>query len=412
MVSQTLKRLRSDKQNKWRKYTRSRNIVTYAEYKSAANKFKSEFLKSKCDYEKLLFISQNSNSKFFKYVKSQSEARYGIPCIKKSDGTFAISDYEKACEFLTYFSSVFVKDNNVLPDFPIQCNDSLQTFTCSVQDILKTVRKLKSNSAPGPDGITAYFFKSVLANIVNPLCTLFNKSLSGGCLPNDWKIAYITPIFKKGDAQYTSQYRPISLTSVLCKILERIIRDQLLDYINKNDILPKEQHGFRPKKSTLSNLIECLNDWTLNFDNGICTNVIYLDYAKCFDSVCHSKLLYKLKKYGISGLALDWISNFLCNRTQHVKINSSVSSAAIVESGVPQGTVLGPLLFLIYSADLPKVIKHSKLSMYADDTKLYKTISNNNDFMLLQEGLNEILVWANSWQMKLNPEKNKNVTNW
>lgn len=103
----SLKRLRSDKQNKWRKYTRSRNIVTYAEYKSAANKFKSEFLKSKCDYEKLLFISQNSNSKFFKYVKSQSEARYAIPCIKKNDETFAISDYEKAWEFLNYFSSVF-----------------------------------------------------------------------------------------------------------------------------------------------------------------------------------------------------------------------------------------------------------------------------------------------------------------
>ena len=405
--NRTLKSLHRIKQTKWKKYSRSRNVVTHAEYKAAATNFKREFLVSKCNFEKHLFKTDNSKAKFYGYVKSQTSVCNSIPCLKRQDGSLAFTDYEKACEFNEYFASVFVRDNGILPAFSTTCSDSLNYFSCSQRDIVKVVRKLKNSSSPGPDGLNVFFLKMVLAVIVNPLCTMFNVSLNHGTLPSDWKTAYIIPIFKKGDAQKASQYRPISLTSVICKILERVVREKLLDYVMKNNIVPKEQHGFIPKKSTVTNLLECLNDWSQSFDNGRGTNVVYLDYSKCFDSVCHSKLLFKLSKYGIAGPALTWLGNFLTNRVQSVKVNNTISPSASVMSGVPQGTVLGPILFLLYSADLPAAVSHCKISMYADDTKIYKEITNIQDCLLLQQDLDSITNWAETWQMSLNPDKTK-----
>jgi len=405
--NKTLKNLHRAKQSKWIKYSRSRNVVTFAEYKAAASKFRKEFLLSKCNFEKDLFRTDNNNAKFYGYVKSQTSVRNCIPCLKRNDGSLAFTDYEKSCEFMEYFASVFVTDNGVLPDFTVTCSDNLNNFSCSERDIVKVVRKLKSTSSPGPDGINAFFLKKILAVIVNPLCKVFNVSLDHGMLPKDWKTAHIIPVFKKGDAQKASQYRPISLTSVICKILERVVREKLLDYALKNNIVPKEQHGFLPKKSTVTNLLECLNDWSQSFDKSRGTNVIYLDYTKCFDSVCHSKLLYKLSKYGITGPAHLWLKNFLTERLQSVKVSDVISPETSVKSGVPQGTVLGPILFLFYSADLPAVVSHCKLSMYADDTKIYTEINNMQDCLLLQKDLDSIAKWAEIWQMSLNPDKTK-----
>ena len=405
-----LKNLRTRKQRKWKKYIRSRNIVSHAEYKTSAQNFRSEFIKAKLNYEQNLFSNQNNNGKFFGYIKSQTSVNTSIPCIKKSDGNIAMNDHEKCSEFSKYFSSVFVNDNHIMPEFTSTCTDTLSSFTCSTRDISKTVKKLRGNSSPGPDGITVLFLKNVIANIAGALCKVYNMSITEGVLPHDWKVAHIIPLFKKGDPQLPLQYRPVSLTSVICKILERIIHSQMLEYIVRNNIIPHCQHGFLPKKSTTTNLLECLNDWTRNYDNNLSTDIIYLDYSKCFDKVCHSKLLLKLTNYGIIGPAHHWIENFLTNRVQHVKINNSVSESAMVISGVPQGTVLGPLLFLFYSADLPNEVLHSDISIYADDTKLYKAIHNVNDCIELQNDLNRIYSWAQKWQMELNPDKTKLLT--
>ena len=407
-----LHRLRLIKQRRWRTYFNNRNIVTYADYRAAAQNFRSEFLSSKCKYEEKLFGSNNNvdSKRFHNYVKKQNTVSSSIPCMKRDDGSLATSDYEKSCLFSGYFASVFTEDNNVLPDFNPTCDARLDSFSCSVNNVVKVIRKLKNNSSPGIDNYTPFFLKQILAHIANPLTKLFNVSLSEGVVPSDWKTAIIIPIFKKGDPQRASQYRPVSLTSVICKTLERIIREQLVKYLIDNDIIPKEQHGFLSKKSTTTNLLECLDKWTKNFDDGRQTDIIYLDYSKCFDTVCHSKLVYKLSKYGISNSALNWITSFLTDRVQHVKINNSMSSPANVLSGVPQGSVLGPVLFLCFSADLQHVVKYSNISIYADDTKLFKAIDNVLDCLLLQQDLNAICKWADTWQLRLNPDKTKRLT--
>ena len=404
-----LKRLRVIKQRKWHRYIRNKNIVTHTEYKCSANKFRTEFINAKCEYEKKLFSTRNNSGSFYGYVKSQTKRKCSIPSLKKQDGSLATSDLDKAIEFSNYFSTVFTEDNNVTPIFNYDSNSRLEQFTCDVRTMIKVVLKLKSNSSPGPDGFTAGFVKKILAHVATPLCQIYKQSLTDGIVPDEWKSAHIIPIFKKGDQQKTSQYRPVSLTSIFSKILERIIRPQLLDFMYLNNLVPKDQHGFVPKRSTVTNLLECMNLWTLNFDKKLSTDVIYLDYSKCFDSVCHSKFLYKISKYGISGAAFKWIQSFLLDRYQYVKINNTLSPSVRVISGVPQGTVLGPIFYLLFTADLPNVVSHSNISMYADDTKIFRPIQNNSDCVLLQKDLNSIFLWAKKWQMKLNPEKTKHL---
>ena len=184
----------------------------------------------------------------------------------------------------------------------------------------------------------------------------------------------------------------------------------MIEHLSVNGIIPGNQHGFLSKKSTVTNLIECLDNWTKCFDMGLQTDVVYLDYSKCFDSVVHSKLLYKLANlYGIVDSAYNWIENFLANRYQYVKVGSALSRGQTVLSGVPQGTVLGPLLFLCFSADINSIVSHVHVSMYADDTKVYKPIHSEADCVLLQDDLNRIHEWASNWQLKLNSDKTKHL---
>jgi hypothetical protein len=404
-----LKHIKRVKQRKWQRYMRNKNIVKYAQYQDSAVMFKSELLKAKCNYEKNLFENRKTNSKkFYNYIRKQTTVCSAIPCLKNGE-FLATSDKEKADLFSEYFATVFVDDNQVSPDFVTNCENSLSSFSCDKKEMIKIGKKLKLSSSPGPDRLSALFMKNIIANIADPLCKLYNICLSHGHVPADWKIAHVIPIYKKGNSQLPSNYRPVSLTSILCKILERIVRPQMISYLFDNNIIPKNQHGFLSKKSTVSNLIECLDKWTKNYDKGCQSDVIYLDYSKCFDSVVHSKLLQKLSKYGITGNAYRWIENFLVNRIQHVKVGQSLSDSQSVISGVPQGTVLGPLLFLCFSSDINTVVKHSCISMYADDTKLFRANNSSDDCCLLQADLDRVYTWASDWQLKLNPDKTKHL---
>ncbi len=189
-------------------------------------------------------------------------------------------------------------------------------------------------------------------------------------------------------------YRPISLTSSVCKVLETIIRDHILDFCRTNNIFSTFQHSFLPKRSTESQLLSCLNDWNSYLNNRMAVDVIYFDFAKAFDTVCHPKLLVKLSALGIRVVLLQWIESYLSCRSQYVKVGDSRSMPANATSGVPQVSVLGPILFLLFINDLPKCISNSKIGMYADYVKLYRAVNSLTDCRLLQQDINSLVEWS------------------
>ena len=213
------------------------------------------------------------------------------------------------------------------------------------------------------------------------------------------------PVHKKGERHFVANYRPISLTSIVVKIMERIICRKLTEALEKSNCLNDAQFGFRSHRSTVSLLLSAVHDWSLSLELRNSVHCVFLDFAKAFDSVAHEHLLVKLQCLGIDGKLLQWIRSFLTDRWQRVVINGTYSDWLSVRSGVPQGSVLGPLLFLIYIDDLHSVVKNSTVKLYADDVTIYKEIKSETDCILLQEDLDRICDWANKWQLRLNASK-------
>ena len=203
-------------------------------------------------------------------------------------------------------------------------------------------------------------------------------------------------------------YRPISLTSITCKIMESIIRDQLMTYFQYNKLFNNHQYGFIKGRSAVMQLLKIMDDWVINLENGSHVDIIYTDFEKAFDKVPHRRLLSKLNAYGIDSKLVIWIEAFLCHRTQQVKINGVLSCSKHVLSGIPQGTVLGPLLFIIFINDMPEVcVNLSNIFLFADDAKIYKCISDRDDCKKLNMSCQNVFDWSEKWCMKLNVDKCK-----
>ena len=272
--------------------------------------------------------------------------------------------------------------------------------------VFEKLFKLKPFKAPGPDGIHPYTLKECSSSICRPLCMLFNHSLQSGQLPQDWKCTNIIPVFKKGVKSEASNYRPISLTSQIIKILESIVCDSIHKLITEHNLIYPHQHGFMPRKSCLTNLLESFQDWIHSVDGGLGVDIIYLDYKKAFDSVPHCRLLHKLEGYGLSGNLLLWLTDFLNQRYQRVTVDGAHSRWCRVISGVPQGSVLGPLLFVICINDLSQNI-NCNIKQYADDTKLYTTVQEDKDISQFQRDLDHVAEWSNKWQLSFSFSKCK-----
>ena len=259
------------------------------------------------------------------------------------------------------------------------------------------------NKASGPDQISVNVLRNCLDFDV-PLCLLFNQSIQTSILPQDWRDANVTPLHKKGPRSKKQNYRPVSLTSQVVKLLERLIQDSLLSLLQENGTITCHQHGFQSGCSCVTQLLACLNDWTDSYDKHVETDIIYMDFAKAFDSVPHKRLLLKLKQVGIRGRVLNWIGGFLSKRRQRVVLQNGVSSWVDVISGVPQGSILGPLLFLVYVNDIPDIC-FSTTKLFADDTKLYREIKTVDDCKILQDDLNSLSLWSEVWLLKFNAGK-------
>ena len=267
---------------------------------------------------------------------------------------------------------------------------------------------LKSTSSPGPDGIHPQVLKEAAEQLAKPLAILFNKSLDVSCLPDVWKLGVVVPIHKKGDRQQASNYRPVSLTSIPRKVLESLIRDCLMSHLEDEQQLSRHQHGFRPKRSCTSQLLEALDEWSSCLEGGDPVDALYLDFRKAFDSVPHQRLLLKVESYGVSGKLKQWIASFLSGRHQQVVIRGCSSLWAPVTSGVPQGSVLEPALFIMYINDLPESV-HSSINIFADDTKLYHNVSLSSGSEQLQQDLNALVAWSDKWQLPFSETKCKTL---
>lgn len=285
------------------------------------------------------------------------------------------------------------------PDKP-----TLTDITFSTEDIEAAINKLSTDSAPGPDGLSPAILKNCKTALSQPIFTIWRDSLDKGIIPSALKEATITPIHKGDSKALPKNYRPISLTSHLTKIFERVIRSKLAKFLEDNNYMNPSQHGFRTGRSCLSQLLE-------HYDNIICTleqghniDVVYLDFAKAFDKVDHGILCHKLRHLGIGGKIGSWIHNFLSGRTQRVKVNNAQSKPANVTSSVPQGTVLGPILFLILIMDIDTNV-NSRVSSFADDTRISRPISEQEDNIALQQDLNNVYDWQTTNNMEFNSGK-------
>lgn len=263
---------------------------------------------------------------------------------------------------------------------------------------------LNLHKPAGIDGIHPHVLNKCSSSLNVPITYIFIKSICEGRVPAAWLEANITPLHKKGSKLDASNYRPISLTSACCKILERIVKDCLTEYLSANNLLSQNQHGFVPKKSCITNLLETIDQISHSMAKGYSVDVLYLDYEKAFDTPPHDLMLHKLSGYGISNMLLNWINSFLSKRTQRVVMGSTISDSLPVTSGVPQGSVLGPLLFILYINDITDLVSNP-MKLYADDSKVISTNSTPESPALLQMDINHIVSWTLTWRLRLNYKK-------
>ena len=297
--------------------------------------------------------------------------------------TWHVTDEEKAECLNSHFASVSSLDdsNAVLPPFIEHTDEVLDHINVTEEEINDVIVNLDPNKASGPDSISNKMIKQVARAISKPLCILFNRSLREGIFPDIWKLGNLVPLFKKGDRSISSNYRPVSLLSNIGKIQERIVFKHMYNHLASNNLLFKYQSGFRPGHSTTFQLIDIFHHICQSFDEKQYSCMVLCDISKAFDKVWHRGLLFKLRQNGIKGNLLSWISNYLSSRKQSVQINSATSSSLSVNAGVPQGSVLGPLLFLVYVNDIGENLL-SLVRLFADDSSLFFSGTNLRDIVI------------------------------
>ena len=407
-----IKRLRKNRLKWWNRYkesNREEHEDIYLHYQKEVNK---EIRRSKRKLEKRLGENIKSDRKgFFKYARSKMKVKESVGPIADEHGHLIKDEKQMTKVFSEFFKSVFTREDIANIPEPEQIyrgseEDKIIDINITVERVQKKLKTMNPTKAPGDDNINPAIITETTEQIAAQVTDVFRKSLDEGRIPEDWKTSNITPIHKKDSRSNVENYRGVHLTSQLCKSMEGLIKEDIVDHITKNKLIRESQHGFQSGKSCVTNLLEFLEEITQNIDEGSPCDIIYMDFQKAFDKVPHQRLLKKLEKHGIAGKVLKWIEAWLTSRKQRVVLKGESSAWEEVLSGVPQGSVLGPLLFIIFINDIDTGIL-STLSKFADDCKITKKVSTDEEANEVQTDLNTLDKWSNTWQMIFHPDKCK-----
>ena len=415
-LTSEIKKMIRKRKRLYNKFKRSKSHSDFEKYKQIRNKTIAEIRKSKqLETDKLAAKLRNNDigpRDWWKTLKHfiKPEKSTSLPPLYNDDTVFT-EEIDKATllnDFFVEQTKLDESNSSLPPDVPISENNlnSISTSPLEVESILKS---LQLGKATGPDAINNRILRELASPLSLPLSDLFNYSLSTGKVPLIWKEANVTPLFKKEDPSAVSNYRPISLLSAVGKVLEKVVHKHLFNYVRDHDILTAMQSGFIPGDSTVNQLTDIYNTFCKSLDEGKEVRAVFCDISKAFDRVWHEGLLFKLKSIGISDSLLLWFRDYLAIRKQRVVLPGAASSWKHIKAGVPQGSILGPLLFLIYINDIVEDI-HSCIRLFADDTSLYIIVDNPLQAAeSLNEDLDKIHLWAAKWLVSFNPAKSESI---
>ena len=345
---------------------------------------------------------------FFSYANKKRKVKSSVGPLQDEINNTMVTDSKDMAECLAFqYSSVLSnpKHSPTIINKNANSDSSLSNVLITPDDIKAAIDELRATAASGPDGFPSILLKQCKQELAVPLSILWNKSMETSYIPSSLKLNLITPNHKGGSKSIAANYRPVALTSHLIKIYEKVLRKKIAAFLASNDLFNKNQHGFRSGRSCLTQLIAHHDHILSLLEEGLNVDVVYLNFAKAFDKVDHNLVLKKAQAMGIDGQLLSWLQEFLQNRTQSVVVNGKVSTPRPVISGVPQGSVLGPLIFLILIADIDEDILHTLVASFADDTRATKGLKSELDAADLQNDLFRIYQWSENNNMQFNSVK-------
>lgn len=404
-LSDTLKIIMSQRDAAFRKFKRNRTTANWQNYKELRNYALASIRREKSAYINFLH-NQNNSSKFWKTLKNMnihSKKNINLP-----------PDLINPSEINDYFLSIFenntadIKTINYYNNNKFQDDSIIFQFKSADASTINDIINNFTSNAAGWDKISLHMLKLCIPHISPHITHIINCCLEIGYFPDFWKIALIYPLAKISNPSSYNDLRPISLLPILSKVLEKVVYIQLYNFAIDHNILPPEQSGFRKGYSTTTALLNISDNIIRAIDNKLISALILLDFSKAFDKINHEILCAKLKYYGCNNVVLSFFRSYLFDRYQKVEIDNQSSSLGIISSGVPQGSVLGPLLFLLYTADIFNIVKSVSVQLYADDTQLmytFKAAEHENVTLKINHDLNAISLYAKSHNMKLNPQK-------
>ena len=413
-VTEDIKLLRNRKNQSYRHAKLVDNEDAWRAFRHIRNEYTTAIRKRKSEYDKELDENISSSSNFgtkqwWKLVRSflskKGSNNDNIPPLDV-DGQILYTNDEKAHALNDFFTKQSTTDNDEdnVPEVP-RVRSQIPPLNLTPSDVKTILDDLNQSKAVGPDLVHNKILTACSSVIAEPLAYLFNRSLAEGIFPSIWKTAHVSPIYKKGERNKCNNYRPISLLSCVGKVLEKCVQSHLLTYLSENNLITPSQSGFLPGHSTIYQLLNIYDDLCKCLDQGSAAQAVFFDISKAFDKVWHKGLIKKLEGIGVRGGLLCWFKDYLSDRKQAVVVKGSISEYLCTSAGVPQGSVLGPVLFLIYINDIVSEIE-SVMKLFADDTSMYLCLDNQNiRAEILNSDLDKISEWALKWKVKFNEEK-------